>query len=276
VGVSCAVQDVTERRLAEAGLQEAHDELERRVKERTEELEKINTSLTREIAERRRAEEELVKVRKRVILAQEEERRRIARELHDDVTQRLAALAMAVGSIEQVPGQSTAPRSDQLRAVRGQIEQLTADVHGLSRKLHPSTLEDLGLAQAIRSECERLEEQGGLEFDFDHDNLTGAIPPESSLTLFRIAQEALRNIQKHARARRVNIELTDVDGFLHLSVRDHGVGFRPEEAKASAGIGLVTMEERARLSGGRFSVRSSPGKGTTIEVSIPWRGAAGD
>jgi PAS domain S-box-containing protein len=276
VGVSCAVQDVTRRRLAEQALQEANDALERRVRERTEELEEINASLKREIAERTRAEQELLQVRKRVVRAQDEERRRIARELHDDVTQRLAALAMTVGGLERNTPQSTVPILDKLRDMRRGIEQLSADVHGLSRKLHSSALEDLGLVQAIRSECERLEEHGEFEIEFSHDNLLDAIPPESSLPLFRIAQEALRNVQKHARTRQVQINLTEVDGHLRLSVEDHGAGFQQPEVKGSGGIGLVTMEERARLSGGRFSIRSSPGKGTTVEVSIPWRVGAGD
>ena len=203
--------------------------------------------------------------------AQEEERRLIARELHDDVTQRMAGLAIAIGAIERDEGGIGAKRSGKLRAMREALEQLASEVNGLSRKLHPSIIEDLGLIDAFESECERLEAGGSFEIRFVHENLPDAIPVELSLPLYRIAQEALRNVQKHAQSKRVDLGLTKAEGMLHLSIRDHGVGFRPADARSGAGIGLASMQERTKLSGGRFSVESSPGNGTTIRVSIPWQ-----
>ncbi len=272
VGVSCAVQDVTRRALAEAALQTAKDELGGRVRERTKELEEVNASLKSEIEEHRRTEEELLRVRRLVTIAQEGERRLIARELHDDVTQRMAGLAIALGVIEREKDPIGASGSGEICKVREAIEQLSFDVHELGRKLHPSIVEDLGLIRAIQSQCEQLKARGAFEFHFVHENLPKAIPVELSLSLYRIAQEALRNAQKYSQSKRVDLGLRISDGQLHLSVKDHGVGFRLDNARRSAGIGLTTMEERAKLSGGQFSVQSSPGKGTTIQVLIPWQG----
>ncbi len=273
VGVSCAVQDITRRKLAEDALQRANDELDRRVRDRTKELEDTNASLKSEIEEHRRTEDELLRVRRLVTIAQEEERRLIARELHDDVTQRMAGLAITIGVIERDNnGLIGASGSGEMRKVREAIEQLSSDIHGLSRKLHPSILEDLGLIRALQSECKRFEERGAFEIHFIHENLPEAIPLELSLSLYRIAQEALRNAQKHSQSKRVDLGLRMANGRLHLSVKDHGVGFRLGNARTSAGIGLASMEERAKLSGGQFSVQSSPGKGTTIKVLIPWQG----
>ena len=274
VGVSCAVQDITRRKLAEDALQRANDELDRRVRDRTEELEEANASLKSEIEKRRRTEDELLRVRRLVTIAQEEERRLIARELHDDVIQRMAGLAITIGVIERNKGLIEASGAGEMRKVREAIEQISSDVHGLSRKLHPSILENLGLIGALQAECDRLEERGGLEIHFIHENLPETIPLEPSLSLYRIAQEALRNAQKHSQSKRVELGLREADGGLQLSVEDHGVGFRLADARRSAGIGLATMEERATLSGGQFSVQSSPGVGTTIRVMIPWQGGS--
>ncbi len=274
VGVSCAVQDITRRKLAENALQRLNEELDRRVGERTKDLEEANDSLKTEIEEHRRTEAELLRVRRLVTIAQEEERRLIARELHDDVTQRMAGLAITIGVIERDKGLIEASGSGEMRKVREAIEQISSDVHGLSRKLHPSILEDLGLIGALQSECDRLEERGGLEVHFIHENLPETIPLEPSLSLYRIAQEALRNAQKHSQSKQVELGLRETDGGLQLSVEDNGVGFRLADARRSAGIGLATMEERASLSGGQFSVQSSPGAGTTIQVMIPWQGGS--
>jgi signal transduction histidine kinase len=191
---------------------------------------------------------ELEALAARLITAQEDERQRIARELHDDISQRLAALAIK-SSPELKPA----------------ITQLARDIHGLSRRLHPKILDDLGLIAAIEAECRACFERGGPLVDFTASSDWALASPEVNLALFRIVQESLRNIEKHAGADEVTIRL-DQDGTqAHLVVQDNGRGF----ATRRPGLGLASMEERTRSLSGLFRIESIPGKGTTVEVWLP-------
>jgi signal transduction histidine kinase len=199
-----------------------------------------------------------------LVRVQEDERRRIARELHDGINQQLAALVMGLGRLAQTAD------SAQLRKLREQADELAQDVRALSHRLHPAILEHLGLVSALRSLCGRFSESEGIPTSFVADCCQ---PPgkDLSLTLYRIAQEGLHNVAKHSRARRAVVRLERSEGWFLLRVQDDGVGFTKP---AEGGLGLTGMAERARLAGGRFLVRSTPGGGTVIQVSVPAGGKA--
>ncbi len=230
-----------------------------------------------DISERKRAEEQLRAsherqrdLASRLLRAQEVERRRLAREMHDDLTQRLAVLAIEIGKLEQQPD-LPGPVAEPLRRTRAQLVKLSEDVHALSRQLHPSILDDLGLVDALRSECVHFQQREGLVVTCQAENLPAGLPRDTALCLYRIAQEALRNVARHAEARGANVSLTGYDGDVLLTVSDEGKGFDPHGARSRPGLGLASMEERARLIGADLSIQSHPGKGTTISLLVPRR-----
>ncbi len=229
-------------------------------------------SLTLEAAERKRTEEALRDLTGRLIGAQEEERRRLARELHDDLTQRLAVLAIDVGKLEQVLEFSPGPELERLHRVREQVVKLSADIHRLSRQLHPSILDDLGLVNAIEAECVNFSQREGIQVKFTSKNVPATLPRDLALCLYRIAQEGLRNIAKHAKTDKAVVTLAGTDGGILLSVRDYGMGFDPARVRGNGGLGLISMAERVRLIQGDLSVESRPGQGTRIEVRVPLTG----
>jgi PAS domain S-box-containing protein len=225
-----------------------------------------------DITERKRAQEEIQALAGRLLSAQEEERRWVARELHDDVTQRLAVLAIETGKLErQVPtGQHVLRR--QLQSLHEQIVTLSADVHGLSRKLHPSILDDLGLVDALAAECGRLSGSGGLQVRFTNERVPEVIPRNIALCLYRIAQEALHNILKYAQAQEVQVILAGRGDGIRLRLHDDGIGFDLAHARRKGGLGLASMRERLRLIDGRLAIRTRPGAGTHIDVWVPLNG----
>ena len=204
----------------------------------------------------------------RLISAREEETKRLARELHDAFSQRLALLGMETSALEQ-----QLPRSDPVgqtvQAMGEEIGELAKDVHELSRQLHPSILDDLGLTATLRAECSTFSQQHGVSVQFLSTNVPDSLPGDISLSLYRIAQESLWNVAKHAQAREITLALSHADKELVLAVEDDGKGFDPYQIKGKRGLGLVSMEERARLVCGNFFVQSQPGKGTRVEVRIP-------
>jgi signal transduction histidine kinase len=219
---------------------------------------------------RRRAETEVLDLSGRLVAAQEEEWRRLARELHDDVSQRLARLAIDVARVDRTTGgRATA---EALRGIEEGLASVSEDIHGLSYRLHPSVLEDLGLADALEVECERFSDRASLPADLAVRNLPAEISEDAALCLFRILQEALRNVERHARARRVDVELEGRDGGLAITVRDDGVGIDGERARARMGIGLASMRERVHVLAGTFEVDSAPDRGTTIRAFVPVAG----
>lgn len=216
------------------------------------------------------SKEELERLAGRLITAQEDERSRIARELHDDLTQRLAVVAIEAGRLEQSPeGQR-----EGLARIKQQMAQLSDTVHGMSRSLHPAMLDDLGLTAAIEAECRAFFERGGAPVDVETDGHCDGLQKATQLALYRIVQEGLRNVQKHAEAERVQIQLQRTADEVHLSIRDNGRGFNRADPAWRAGLGLASMEERARWLGGRFAVESAPREGTRIDVWLPLLQAA--
>lgn len=219
---------------------------------------------------RREAEREVNSLHGRLLATYEQERRRLARELHDDFTQRLARLAIDAAQIERRGLEHGG--GETLRLMRQELVQLSGDVHSLSRQLHPSILDDLGLADALRSEGERFARDEHIGVDLD---LTPSAPkpaPEKALCLYRVAQEALRNVAHHARASRVVLSLREAGGGLELEVRDNGIGFDAGAGPSKRGLGHVSLRERLHLVGGQLVITSVRGSGTSILARVPVAG----
>ena len=203
----------------------------------------------------------------RLITAQEDERRRIARDLHDDVNQRLAVLSVEMellGSSES--DVDAGARSGRMAA---QLRELSSDVHKLSHQLHPAKVEQLGLVPAAQSYCRDLAQQSGLRIDFSARNVPADLAPNTSLGLYRILQESLHNVVRHSRTSAARVELIGETDDVRLVITDEGQGFDTHETRRTGGLGLVSMEERMRLLQGRIAVHSSPGQGTRVEATVP-------
>jgi PAS domain S-box-containing protein len=227
-----------------------------------------------DITQRKLAEEALAGVGRRLIEAQEQERTRIARELHDDINQRIALLTVQLEEWDQHSPSSEAHVRKHIGSVREQLTDLGNDVQALSHRLHSSKLEYLGLAAAVSGFCRELSEQHTVVIDFRQAGIPHNLPKESSLCLFRVLQEALQNAVKHSGERHFKVELSGTSAQIQLTVKDLGVGFDPQNAFYHRGIGLVSMRERLQLVGGELSIQSEPGHGTTIDASVPLRAEA--
>jgi len=233
----------------------------------------------RDITERKQAEADLAKSREALrmlagglLSVQEEERRRLARELHDDLTQRLAVLAIEAGTLEQQLESSPPAIRDKIAQMKEQMVRLSSDVHDISRQLHPSIIDDLGLRQAIQSECVNFAKRESVVVTYEPEDVPRRIPRDLSVCLYRIVQEGLRNIARHAKVAEARVRLAGRGNTITLTIEDSGVGFDPAEVRGGAGLGLVSMEERARLIQGEFTVKSKPGQGTVIRVTASLSG----
>jgi PAS domain S-box-containing protein len=231
---------------------------------------RVFTGFVRDITERRQTEQTARELSGRLIAAQEAERARLARELHDDITQRLACLAIDAGRIES--GMNGAERNETMRDVRDRLVRLSEDVHSLSYKLHPALLEDLGLPDALKAECERFSRHESLPVDVKLEQIPAKLPPDAGLCLFRVTQEALRNVARHAHAKAAAVSLRPLDGGLQLAVTDSGVGFDPGQHRHRPSLGLASMRERVRLVGGDLDIESAPGHGTSVVAWVPVNG----
>jgi PAS domain S-box-containing protein len=221
----------------------------------------------RDVTERNQAEDQLHHLSQRLIGAHEEERALLARELHDDVSQRLALLAIDVGRAElAAPDEAQAQT---MREVRAGLVRLSEDIHSLAYQLHPSILEELGLTEALRAECERRRRQGRLDLVVDLETLTAVIGKDAALCLFRVAQEALNNVARHAGVHAATVTLRQMDGGLLLAVSDGGAGFDPVSPHRGMHLGLASMRERVRLVHGTLDIESAPDRGTTILAWVP-------
>lgn len=222
-----------------------------------------------DVTRRKRTEEALRGLSARLIREQEKERSRLARELHDDITQRLARLAIDVGRAEGGAAQSG---TQTLGSVREELARLSEDVHALSYRLHPSVLEDLGLGPALRAEAEHFERQSAIPVELGIRDLPEVVPPEAALCIFRVAQEALRNAARHAAAQEISVSLHPADGGLQLAVQDNGCGFDPAVQRDRPSLGHASMRERVRSLGGEFEIESAPGHGTIVLAWVPLKG----
>ncbi len=218
---------------------------------------------------RKRAESELQRLSGRLISAQEEERSRIARELHDDLNQGLALLAVELEQLEQRLPESEGDVAQRLRELQSRTLELSSDVHRLSHQLHPSKLDHLGLVAAARGYCKEVGEQGGIEVDFVHASVPRYLPDDVALCLYRIVQESLRNVVKHSGAAQARVEILGGREEIRLRISDRGQGFEPTTLGKTPGLGLISMRERLRQVDGDLAIQSNPGQGTRIEVRVP-------
>jgi signal transduction histidine kinase len=176
-----------------------------------------------------------------------------------------------MGKLEQeVTGQPESV-SERLRDVKHRVVRASEDVHSMSRQLHPSILDDLGLVRAVGSECERFSSSEGIDVAFTEENVPGDIPRDISLSLYRIIQEGLRNIAKHACATEASVFLKGGHDGLVLTIQDNGIGFDREEVRGKAVLGLASMRERVSLIQGELFIKSEPGQGTRIDVRVSMR-----
>jgi PAS domain S-box-containing protein len=220
-----------------------------------------------DITDQKLAQEALEKIGGRLIEAQEEERSRIARELHDDICQRLALLSMELEQANR--GSNGSAGSAKIEEIRRHCSQIATDVQALSHKLHSSKLEYLGLAAAIRSFCREFSQQHDVSVQFADENVPNALPRDISLSLFRVTQEALQNALKHSGVREYSVTLWGSENDIQLEVSDRGAGFDTERAKRDRGLGLVSMQERVHLVHGTFTIKSRGNDGTIIFVRVP-------
>jgi len=222
-----------------------------------------------DVTDQKLAQEALEKVSGQLIEAQEQERSRIARDLHDDICQRLALLSMEIEQANRGANGSIASEKGNLEEIRKHCSEIAGDVQSLSHQLHSSKLDYLGAVAAIRGFCSEFSKQHEVSIEFTDRNVPGNLPKDISLCLFRIAQEALHNAAKYSGTSRFAVEMTGTQGEVWLEVRDAGAGFDVEEAKKSQGLGLVSMQERVHLVHGTFSVESQPRRGTSVRVAVP-------
>jgi PAS domain S-box-containing protein len=220
-----------------------------------------------DITERKEAEQERLELAGLLINAQEKERSRLAREIHDDFTQRLAMLVVNLELAEDLV-EEAAPR-EKLHKLSNEVCKIGADLHSFSRRLHSSALETLGLTPGIGSFCAEFAAQYDLEIDFVHEDIPESIPPDTALCLFRIVQEGLRNVNRHSRASKVDLRLKGSADAILLTLSDNGIGFELSHGLASRGLGIRSMRERARMLEGTFAVLSRPRQGTQITVTVP-------
>jgi signal transduction histidine kinase len=221
------------------------------------------------VEERKQTEEALRDLSGRLIHSQDEERNRLARELHDDFSQRLSMLAFDLERAEEATKHSLGDTNHKMHELWNEACEIGADLHSLSHQLHSSTLESLGLVPGISSFCTEFSEQQGIPVDFAHEDIPRSIPSDVALCLFRIVQEGLRNVKKHSGASRAQVRLTGTDKAILLSLSDNGTGFNFPTTSAAVGLGIRSMQERLRMVGGVFEIRSRPTHGTQIAASVP-------
>jgi PAS domain S-box-containing protein len=217
-----------------------------------------------DVTDQKLADEALSEMSRKLLAAQEQERARIARELHDDINQRIAMLAL---ELEQLQGNPSEVMS-RTQELRKQMSEISEDVQAISHDLHSPKLEYLGVVAGMKSWCKEFGVRRRMEIDFKSD-VSSDLPHEIGLSLFRVLQEALHNVIKHSGVRGVEVELWEDSSEIHLIVRDSGRGFEVEAALQGKGLGLTSMRERVRLVSGAISIESKPMGGTVIHVRVP-------
>jgi PAS domain S-box-containing protein len=220
-----------------------------------------------DITDRKLAEDVLTNMSRKLVEAQEQERARIARELHDDINQRIAMLAVELEQLQDSPSEVRS----RVEELRKHVTEISKDVQGLSHELHSSKLEYLGAVGGMKSWCKEFGERRGIQIEFKSTQLETSVAPEVGLCLFRVLQEALHNAAKHSGVRRIEVQLREDSGEIHFVVSDLGRGFDLETAMRGRGLGLASMQERVRLVDGTIEIQSKPMGGTTVHVRVPLR-----
>jgi PAS domain S-box-containing protein len=234
-----------------------------------EESRAANDALANELAERRRAERQILGLTDRLISAQEEERSRIGRELHDNLSQRIAAVSIMLSGLKrQIPERDSGLREQADRAHQ-RLSQVAEVIRNISHELHPAILEHAGLTAAVRAHCSEFMALTGVEIEFQADEPFTNSPADVSLCIYRVTQEGLQNVMKHARTKAAHVWLARREGRICLTITDKGVGFDANETSASSGLGLISMRERVKLVHGTLELTSKPSEGTTLRACIP-------
>ena len=260
------------RQRAEADLRAAHAELEARIARRTEQLTRLNSALQAEVAERQQAEDSLRELSTRLLRIQDEERQRLARELHDSTAQVLAALCMNL-AVARENGAGVDPRTERALAESALLaDRCAREIRTLSYLLHPPLLKEVGLPAAVRWCAEGFARRSGIAVDVDLPEDFGRLPMDVENALFRIVQECLTNVQRHSGSPTASIQLAREDGRIALEVRDEGRGMpeevvSPSDPVGALGVGLLGMRERVRQLGGELRIESSP-RGALVQVEI--------
>lgn len=266
-----------QRRKHEEELMRMNEELEIRVQKRTKELASVNNALVAEVSERMQTEQSLESSRRelrqlasQLLRVQEEERRRISRDLHDDVNQRLALLAIEIEDLEQHLSSPTYQVSNALRGLHGRVAELSEDVRHLAYQYHPSILDDLGLPIAIQRLVDDFVARNNIEGTLTYADVPEVLPQPLATCLYRVTQESLNNVLRHAKASRIEIGLSRSRLGLTITITDNGVGFPSERSRNGfEGLGLLSMKERVALVDGTFSIESTVGKGTQVQATVP-------
>jgi PAS domain S-box-containing protein len=269
IGASKIARDISERVLAQEALRRAHEQLEERVRERTAELLAANQALRHEIEQKQRVEEQRAQLFTRLVLAQEDERRRIALDLHDQLGQQMTALRLTLETLKTL-----ADDRGELRHHVEVLDDLTRridqDLSFRVWELAPSALEGVGLTAAVTDYAASWSKRFGIRAQVHvGESIDGVLLPEMETTIYRLAQEALNNIAKHARADRVDVVLARQEQQVCFIVEDNGIGFNPTDVQRGRGFGLRGMRERAALAGAECQIESAPGNGTTIILRVP-------
>jgi signal transduction histidine kinase len=224
----------------------------------------------REISDRRATEDVMANLSGQLINAREEERSRIARELHDNLSQKLALLSIEIEQLALILPQSVERIRAGLSKALKRVQDISAETHRLSYALHPTKLDRLGLASAAMSLCREVYSQNGLKVDCDFKDIPNDLPRDIALCLYRVIQESLQNIVKHSGACNASVELHGSLSEIRLRVTDEGVGFKPGPMVRKNAMGLLSMQERLKLVGGMISIESQPLRGTRIDATVPW------
>lgn len=222
-----------------------------------------------DITDLKRSQQELEELSGRLIHAQEEERRRVARELHDNFGQRLTVLSMELGQRMAAP-QSPEETTACLRDLSDKLKEISRAMNSTAHQLHSAHLEVLGLVSAVQGLCDEFSRQYGIQTSFAHQSVPASLPPEVALCLFRIVQEGLQNVAKHSGAPSCEVTLEGSREGIHLAIKDPGIGFDTARLKLKPGLGFVSMRERLRMVGGEMTVQSSPSRGTEVSVRVPY------
>ncbi len=272
-GYAKIARDLTERINLQEELQDAADNLEVQVRHRTNELNESNESLRSEVTQRTESEKLRTALLRKIVKTQEDERKRIAREIHDHVGQQMTGLQLNL-QILLDEYKENSKLTGQIRGLQSIVKQIDSDVDFLAWELRPSVLDDLGLSAAIKKYVGDWSTHFNVPAEFKQIGLDGKhLLPEIEINLYRIGQEALNNTCKYAKASNAAVLLERRDGTVSLIIEDDGIGFEPSEkavlTEDNRGMGLLGMKERAELVGGTIEIESSIGKGTTIYVRVP-------
>jgi signal transduction histidine kinase len=236
---------------------------------------KLRVAFVADITQRRQLEraaqahaEQVQALAARLLTAQEEERRRVSRELHDQICQQLASLAIEISGMAADPPPPEKAHQV-LRELQTRVIQASEATRHIAYELHPSVLDDLGLVASLRALCKKFGEDEGVRVQFSSGVLPPEIPRETASCLYRVVQESLQNIARHAGAKKASVSLSVKKNAVALSITDDGSGFDLEEARGRGGLGLIGMEERTRLAKGKLSIAAAKGRGTRIQVEVP-------